>query len=78
MVSNVPSVPALPSNNPFAVNLPQSGNTFNISTSVSSVPAAPNLPVSVDPVDCAIPDCGQPVHVDGAGLKISKYCLMRH
>ncbi|KAJ7587746.1 hypothetical protein C8J56DRAFT_942486 [Mycena floridula] len=78
MVSNVPSVPGPPSNNPFAVNLPKSGNTFNISTSVSSVPAAPNLPVSVDPVNCAIPGCGQPVHVDGAGLKISKYCLMRH
>ncbi|KAJ7574683.1 hypothetical protein C8J56DRAFT_802510, partial [Mycena floridula] len=31
-----------------------------------------------DPVNCAIPGCGQPVHVDGAGLKISKYCLMRH
>ncbi|KAJ7580462.1 hypothetical protein C8J56DRAFT_961592 [Mycena floridula] len=78
MVSKVLSVPAPPSNNPFAVNLPKSGNTFNISTSVSSVPAAPNLPVSVDPVNCAIPGCGQPVHVDGAGLKISKYCLMRH
>ncbi|KAJ7592474.1 hypothetical protein C8J56DRAFT_1161648 [Mycena floridula] len=47
MAPNVPSVPAPPSNNPFAVNLPKSGNTFNISTSVSSVPAAPNLPVSV-------------------------------
>ncbi|KAJ7571811.1 hypothetical protein C8J56DRAFT_1088211 [Mycena floridula] len=65
-VSNVPSVPAPPSNNPFAVNLPKSGNTFNISTSVSSVPAAPNLPVSVDPVDCAIPGCGKPIHVNGA------------
>ncbi|KAJ7574218.1 hypothetical protein C8J56DRAFT_979823, partial [Mycena floridula] len=76
MVSNVPSVPVPLSNNPFAVNLPKSGNTFNILTSVPSVPAAPNLPVSVDPVDCVIPGCGQPVHVDGADSKISKYCLM--
>ncbi|KAJ7580336.1 hypothetical protein C8J56DRAFT_961289 [Mycena floridula] len=62
----------------LSVYLPKFGNTFNISTSVSSVSAAPNLLVSVDHVDCVIPGCGQPVYVNGAGLKISKYCLMRH
>ncbi|PPQ63939.1 hypothetical protein CVT24_009114, partial [Panaeolus cyanescens] len=31
-----------------------------------------------DNLECLIPGCGQPVHVDAKGLKTSEYCSMRH
>ncbi|KIM40646.1 hypothetical protein M413DRAFT_165692 [Hebeloma cylindrosporum] len=31
-----------------------------------------------DNLECLIPGCGQPVHVDAKGVKVSEYCSMRH
>ncbi|KAF9037695.1 hypothetical protein BJ165DRAFT_1416911 [Panaeolus papilionaceus] len=31
-----------------------------------------------DNLECLIPGCGQPVHIDAKGLKTSEYCSMRH
>ena len=33
---------------------------------------------SADDLECFIPGCGQPVHVDSKGMKTSDYCSMRH
>jgi hypothetical protein len=50
----------------------------------NTVPAAqPNTASSqqaaaADDLECLIPGCGKPVHVDSKGLKASDYCSMRH
>jgi hypothetical protein len=31
-----------------------------------------------DNFECLIPGCGQPVHVDAKGVKVSEYCSMKH
>ena len=33
---------------------------------------------SADDLECFIPGCGKPVHVDAKGMKTSDYCSMRH
>jgi len=33
---------------------------------------------SADDLECFIPGCGKPVHVDAQGMKTSDYCSMRH
>ncbi|KAJ7471406.1 hypothetical protein B0H11DRAFT_2237315 [Mycena galericulata] len=69
-----PPVPANPQpkprlNNPF----------LNISTQpvpASTAAAAPNA-APQEPLDCLIPGCGQPVHVDASGV-MSDYCSKKH
>ena len=43
---------------------------------------AQQLHISTDPsaddLECFIPGCGKPVHVDAKGMKTSDYCSMRH
>jgi hypothetical protein len=33
---------------------------------------------SADDLECFIPGCGKPVHVDAKGMKTSDYCSRRH
>ena len=64
---------------------PQSAMTNGAVHSVaSSNPAnvAQQLHISTQPsaddLECFIPGCGKPVHVDAKGMKTSDYCSMRH
>ncbi|KAJ6620074.1 hypothetical protein B0H10DRAFT_2362502 [Mycena sp. CBHHK59/15] len=66
------NLPAKPKNNPF----------LNASKQVLSqnAPGAPpsGAPVQpLEPLDCLIPGCGQPVHVDASGAQ-SDYCSKKH
>lgn len=54
---------------------------------VHSVASSKPLPVAqldistqqtADDLECFIPGCGKPVHVDAKGVKSSDYCSMRH
>lgn len=41
-------------------------------------PAAGSGIVDAEDLECLIPGCGKPVHVDAKGLKTSDYCSQRH
>ncbi|KAF8910521.1 hypothetical protein CPB84DRAFT_1672686, partial [Gymnopilus junonius] len=53
-----------------------------LAASSNPVPAAQQIHISTqqtpDNLECLIPGCGQPVHVDAKGVKASDYCSMRH
>ena len=64
---------------------PQSAMTNGAVHSVASsnpLHAAQQLHISTQPsaddLECFIPGCGKPVHVDAKGMKTSDYCSMRH
>ncbi|KAF8150099.1 hypothetical protein B0H34DRAFT_732421 [Crassisporium funariophilum] len=68
---------------PVAQNAMTNG-AVHISAASSQPPpsAAQQLHLSAQPstinLECLIPGCGQPVHVDAKGVKSSDYCSMRH
>jgi len=49
--------------------IPATQPNFNTTTSSQQ---------ATDDLECLIPGCGKPVHVDAKGLKASDYCSMRH
>ncbi|KDR68588.1 hypothetical protein GALMADRAFT_231236 [Galerina marginata CBS 339.88] len=61
---------------------PVSNGAVNLVTPSNPLPAAQPLHISTqqaaDDFECLIPGCGQPVHVDAKGVKVSEYCSMRH
>ncbi|KAJ7683699.1 hypothetical protein B0H17DRAFT_1204999 [Mycena rosella] len=69
-----------PRNNPFLnltnqtppSNAPQAAVASSGTAALSTAPQA-----AVQPLDCLIPGCGQPVHVDSAGV-MSDYCSKKH
>ncbi|KAJ7196841.1 hypothetical protein GGX14DRAFT_537060 [Mycena pura] len=63
-----------PRNNPFLNSTKQAAPPA-VAVAVSPGPAAPNGGPPV--LDCLIPDCGQPVHVDSSG-NMSDYCSKKH
>ncbi|KAJ7153611.1 hypothetical protein C8R46DRAFT_1166129 [Mycena filopes] len=69
-----------PKNNPF---LNQSKQQPPASTAFvpASGPTAPNVvpqaTLQQQPLDCLVPGCGQPVHVDASGV-MSDYCSKKH
>ncbi|KAJ7472734.1 hypothetical protein FB451DRAFT_1469686 [Mycena latifolia] len=66
-----------PRNNPF-LNQPPASNAPATAASGTAAPsAAPQAPPPVQPLDCLIPGCGKPVHVDGTGV-MSDYCSKKH
>ncbi|KAJ7111955.1 hypothetical protein C8R44DRAFT_882985 [Mycena epipterygia] len=70
--------PKLPRNNPFlnVTNQPPQSNTPAAASSDTAAPnAVPQAPLQ--PLDCLIPGCGQPVHVDSSGV-MSDYCSKKH
>ncbi|KAJ7222933.1 hypothetical protein C8J57DRAFT_1094316, partial [Mycena rebaudengoi] len=84
--TNAPAVvPPLPANtaqpkprlnNPF-LNLSKKAPLPNGIPAVPSSAAPPNATQPSEPLDCLIPGCGQPVHVDSSGFS-SDYCSRKH
>ncbi|KAJ7757693.1 hypothetical protein DFH07DRAFT_457522 [Mycena maculata] len=69
-----PANPPKPRNNPFLnLSTPGPSNT----AAASSGTAAPNSNAIQQPLNCLIPGCGQPVHVDSSGV-MSDYCSRKH
>ncbi|KAJ6561848.1 hypothetical protein B0H19DRAFT_1210000 [Mycena capillaripes] len=66
-----------PRNNPF-LNVPAPPPTSSgaAAPSANVVPQA-QAQVPLQPLDCLIPGCGQPVHVDASGV-MSDYCSKKH
>jgi hypothetical protein len=90
LVAAVQPVPNPHSNNPFlnvtnqsTTQAPPQGvaNGVTLAASSNALPTA-QLHISTQPVaddiECLIPGCGKPVHVDAKGVKTSEYCSMRH
>ncbi|KAJ7249180.1 hypothetical protein B0H12DRAFT_1202997 [Mycena haematopus] len=69
--------PKQPRNNPF-LNTKQPPASGTPAAPVSSGASAPNASAAPqEPLDCLIPGCGQPVHVDASGV-MSDYCSRKH
>ncbi|TFK36681.1 hypothetical protein BDQ12DRAFT_686325, partial [Crucibulum laeve] len=83
------TVPNAHSNNPF-LNLTnaQSAAALTATPNGTLAPSSQSMPIaqplnistqpSADDLECLIPGCGKPVHVDSRGMKTSDYCSMRH
>ena len=69
----VASVPVQSAMTNGAVHSVASSNPANVAQQlhISTQPSA-------DDLECFIPGCGKPVHVDAKGMKTSDYCSMRH
>ncbi|KAJ7025782.1 hypothetical protein C8F04DRAFT_129119 [Mycena alexandri] len=72
-----------PRNNPF-LNQGKQQSASNSSASNSPAPASSGAAVPnavpqapLQPLDCLVPGCGQPVHVDASGA-MSDYCSKKH
>ncbi|KAJ7846151.1 hypothetical protein B0H13DRAFT_110933 [Mycena leptocephala] len=63
--------PKQPRNNPF-LNTAAPASSGAAAPSANAVPQAP-----LSPLECLIPGCGQPVHVDASGV-MSDYCSKKH
>lgn len=71
-VTNQPTTQAAPQGATNGVTLAASSNTLpTAQLHISTQPVA-------DDIECLIPGCGKPVHVDEKGVKASEYCSMRH
>ena len=72
----MPTAAAVPPQNAMtngAVHSVASSNPLHVAQQlhISTQPSA-------DDLECFIPGCGKPVHVDAKGMKTSDYCSMRH
>ncbi|KAH6913470.1 hypothetical protein BKA70DRAFT_1525790 [Coprinopsis sp. MPI-PUGE-AT-0042] len=79
------SNPSNPVNNPFMntmnpamASMPQPGHSNTGLAQNSFQQPQFQQPVNTDDLDCLIPGCGKPVHIDAKGLKTSDYCSQRH
>ncbi|CAA7269532.1 unnamed protein product [Cyclocybe aegerita] len=70
--------------NPFANPQPQttSNGAVPLAASSNTLPSAQPAHASTQQaainIECLIPGCGKPVHIDAKGIKMSDYCSMRH
>ncbi|KAJ3515130.1 hypothetical protein NLJ89_g1944 [Agrocybe chaxingu] len=70
--------------NPFANPQPQTTSNGAVPLAASSnalpstQPAHASAQQAATNIECLIPGCGKPVHVDAKGVKVSDYCSMRH
>ncbi|KAH9481193.1 hypothetical protein JR316_0005713 [Psilocybe cubensis] len=81
-LNNVVPQPGVPSQAGSAQNAVTNGAVILVASS-NLHSAAQQLHListqqSADDTECLIPGCGQPVHVDSKGVKVSDYCSMRH
>jgi len=62
-------------------NVVTNGAVHSVASS-NPLPVAQQLHISTQPsaddLECFIPGCGKPVHVDAKGMKTSDYCSTRH
>jgi hypothetical protein len=72
----IPTVATVPTQNAMT-----NGAVHSVASS-NPPHVAQQLHISTDPsaddLECFIPGCGKPVHVDAKGMKTSDYCSMRH
>ncbi|KAJ7300735.1 hypothetical protein DFH08DRAFT_129002 [Mycena albidolilacea] len=69
--------PKQPRNNPFLNAAKQLLPNGNAPAAQAAAPNAAQAPAPLQPGDCLVPGCGQPVHVDSSGV-MSEYCSMKH